>query len=101
MMLFMAMSIWAKDIKTVVLTTNPQMHCEACEKKIKGNLRFEKGVKKIVTSVPDQTITITFDADKTSVENIIKAFEKIDYNARQLKPGEKVDKVEGEECGNM
>ena len=35
----------AKDIKTVVVTTQPQMHCSGCENKIKGNLRFEKGVK--------------------------------------------------------
>ena len=43
--LFIALAIasvcFAKDIKTVVLTTNPQMHCENCEKKIKDNIRFE------------------------------------------------------------
>ena len=31
----------AKTIKTVDLTTTPQMHCQNCENKIKGNLRFE------------------------------------------------------------
>ena len=35
---------FAKDIKTVVLTTNPEMHCTGCEKKIKDNIRFEKGI---------------------------------------------------------
>lgn len=100
-MLLMTMSIWAKDIKTVVLTTNPQMHCESCEKKIKSNIRFEKGVKKIETSVPDQTVTITYDADKTTVERIIKGFEKIGYDARQLKEGEKVQTDHTQECGNM
>ena len=78
----------AKDIKTVVLTTVPQMHCENCEKRIKENIRFEKGVKKIVTDVEHQTVTITYDADKTTVENIIKGFEKIKYNAREVKEGE-------------
>ena len=57
----------AKDIKTVVLTTVPQMHCENCEKRIKENIRFEKGIKKIVTDVEHQTVTITYDADKTTV----------------------------------
>lgn len=80
----------AKDIKTVVVTTNPQMHCENCEKKIKKNLRFERGIKDIVTSVPDQTVTIKYDADKTSVAKLIKAFEKFGYTARELKEGEKV-----------
>ena len=43
--MLLSMSLSAKDIKTVVVTTQPQMHCENCEKKIKGNLRFEKGIK--------------------------------------------------------
>ena len=90
----------AKDIKTVVLTTDPQMHCEGCEKRIKENIRFEKGIKKIVTDVEHQTVTITYDADKTTVENIIKGFEKINYNARELKDDEKVNPAEKEECPN-
>ena len=56
----------AKDIKTVVLTTVPQMHCENCEKRIKENIRFEKGVKKIVTDVEHQTVTITYEASRKS-----------------------------------
>ena len=91
----------AKDIKTVVLTTDPQMHCESCEKRIKENIRFEKGVKKIVTDVEHQTVTITYDADKTTVENIIKGFEKIKYQAREVKDGEQVVTDEEEECPNM
>ena len=42
--LLMALSVNAKDIKTLVVTTNPQMHCENCENKIKDNIRFEKGI---------------------------------------------------------
>ena len=86
----------AKDIKTVVLTTVPQMHCENCEKRIKENIRFEKGVKKIVTDVEHQTVTI-----KTTVENIIKGFEKIKYTAREVKEGEQIVTDEEEECPNM
>jgi copper chaperone CopZ len=88
----------AKDIKTVVLTTDPQMHCEGCEKRIKENIRFEKGIKKIVTDVEHQTVTITYDADKTTVENIIKGFEKINYNARELKDSDQVNPDEKEKC---
>lgn len=80
-MLTFAISMLAKDIKTVVFTTNPQMHCENCENKIKGNLRFEKGIKEITTSVPDQKVTIKYDADKTTPDNIIKGFAKIGYTA--------------------
>ncbi len=80
-MLTFAIGMFAKDIKTVVFTTNPQMHCENCENKIKGNLRFEKGIKEITTSVPDQKVTIKYDADKTTPDNIVKGFAKIGYTA--------------------
>lgn len=79
--LLAVMTVGAKDIKTLVVTTQPQMHCEGCEQKIKGSLRFEKGVKMIETSVERQTVTITYDADKTTAEKLIKAFQKIDYTA--------------------
>ena len=75
----------AKDIKTVVLTTNPQMHCANCEKKIKDNIRFVKGIKSIKTSLQDKTVTIEYDADKTTVEGIIKGFKKIKYEAKEVK----------------
>lgn len=79
----------AKDIKTVVVTTDPQMHCASCENKIKGNLRFEKGVKTIDCNIPDQRVTITYDADKTNAESIIKSFEKFGYKAKQVENEEK------------
>ena len=75
----------AKDIKTVVFTTNPEMHCEGCENKIKGNLRFEKGVKNITTDLKAKVVTIEYDADKTNVQNLIKGFKKIKYEAKEVK----------------
>lgn len=88
----------AKDIQTLVLTTTPQMHCAGCETKIKDRLRFEKGVKSIETSIENQTVTIKFDADKTSSEILVKSLEKIGYSARELQEGEAVEKREGETC---
>ena len=80
-----ASACFAKDIKTVVLTTNPQMHCISCEKKIKENIRFEKGVKSIKTDLDTKTVTIEYDADKTTIADIIKGFEKIKYEAKEVK----------------
>ena len=71
----------AKDIKTVVLNTAPEMHCSSCENKIKSNLKFEKGIKDIQTDLTSKTVTIQYDADKTNVENIIAGFKKINYVA--------------------
>lgn len=79
----------AKDIKTVVLNTTPQMHCANCENKIKSNIRFEKGIKEIETNLTDKTVTIKYDADKTTVEKIIAGFAKINYVASVARNGEK------------
>ena len=84
-MLLIAVVGMAKDIKTVVVTTVPQMHCASCENKIKGNLRFEKGVKQIECDIPKQLVTITYDAEKTKPETIIKSFEKFGYKATEVK----------------
>lgn len=84
----------AKDIKTVVVTTLPQMHCENCEKKIKGNLRFEKGVKEIDTNIDAQRVTVTYDAEKTNAETIIKSFEKFGYKASEVKAKTTTEKKE-------
>ena len=92
-MMFTAACSMAKDIKTAVFTTSPQMHCESCENKIKGNLRFEKGVKGIDCNIPDQRVTITYDADKNKPENLIKAFEKFGYKATQVKKDEKKEEI--------
>ena len=62
---------FAKDIKIVVLNTDPQMHCANCESKIKNNIRFEKGIKEIETNLADKTVTIKYDADKTTVRKIL------------------------------
>lgn len=82
-------SVSAEDIKTVVATTEPQMHCENCEKKIKGNLRFEKGVKKIKTDIKEQRVTITYDADKTTSADLIESFSKFGYQASEVKDEKK------------
>ena len=84
-MMLTAMVTMAKDIKTAVFTTSPEMHCENCEKRIKGNLRFEKGIKSIVTNLKTKTVTIQYDAEKTNVQNIVKGFKKIKYEAKEVK----------------
>ena len=83
--LALATASYAKDIKTVVLTTAPEMHCENCEKKIKNYIRFEKGVKSIKTNLDDKTVTIEYDADKTTVSAIIEGFKRINYKAKEVK----------------
>ena len=93
--MLLAVGAQAKVVKTLVVTTQPQMHCDGCETKIKGNLRFEKGVKSIETNVEAQRVTITYDADKTKPETIINAFGKFGYKATEVKE-EKSGEVKNE-----
>lgn len=73
------------QVDTLRITTNPEMHCSGCEEKIKSNIRFVKGVKKIITSVPEQEVTIIFKKDKATFEDFRKAFEKIGYEIERKK----------------
>ena len=72
----------AKDLRVLVMTPTPKMHCENCENKIKKNLRFEKGVVKIETSVPEQTVAVTYDASKTDVKKLQAAMKQIGYDTK-------------------
>lgn len=74
----------AKDLKTLRLTTVPQMSCSNCENKIKKTIRFEKGIHQISTDLKQQVIMVIYDADKTDENKIIKAFDKIKYKAIKL-----------------
>lgn len=79
--MLMSIATFAKDIKTVVLTTDPIMHCANCENKVKENLKFVAGIKEIVPSAETQSITVTYDADKTSVEKMQASLKKAGYTA--------------------
>jgi copper chaperone CopZ len=98
MVLLMTATIMtAKDIRTVVLTTNPQMHCKNCENRVVKTFKDVKGVKSVETSVADQTITISYDAKKVSEEDLIAALDGAGFKARRLAEGEVIQK-EAHEC---
>lgn len=76
-----AFSAFAKDIHTVVLTTEPQMHCHNCENKVTENLRYVKGVKSIKASAAEQTIIVVLDVDKATPDALVKSLAKVGYTA--------------------
>lgn len=65
------------EIKEVIF--NVQLHCENCVKKVQENIAFEKGVKDLKISLEDQTVTIKYDAAKTSEEVLKAAIVKLGY----------------------
>ena len=93
-----ALGISAKDVKTIVFNTQPPMHCENCENRIKESLKFEKGVKDIVTNLDDKTVTVKYDAEKTTPDNIVKALAKANYTATEANVGAACPKAEGACC---
>ena len=66
------------------------LHCEDCCNKILKNIPFDKelknGVKDLVFDMEEQTVTVTYDANKTDVPTIQKAFAKIGKPATTTKP---------------
>ena len=83
-------AVLAKDIRVVVFKVS-QMLCEKCEKKVKDNMRFEKGLKDIATEVKTKLVTITYDAEKTNVKNLQAGFNKFNYEAEFVKETKKDD----------
>ncbi len=74
------------DRQTVVLSCDLQ--CQGCCDKIMKNIAFEKGVKDIICDLKSKTVTVTFDAAKTDLETLLKAFERIKKPATVLDSGE-------------
>lgn len=95
MAVLFAFSVYAKDIQELVVTTTPPMSCQNCENKIKKNLRFENGVKKIETNLKDQRVTVEYDAEKTNPEQIEAAFQKIGYKVEVINEEHCTKHVEG------
>lgn len=77
------MQIFAKDLRKVTFKVI-QMECPNCEKKVKKNISFEKGLKKLDTDLSHRTVTITYDAEKTSVEKLKDGFRKFSYEAKVI-----------------
>lgn len=82
----MALGVWAENLQTIVYKPTPKMTCQNCEKKIKGSLRFVKGTKRIDTSLQEQTITITYDADKAKPADYVKELAKIGRQVEEVQP---------------
>ena len=70
--------------KTETVTFKTSIHCKNCIKKVNDNISFEKGVKKIETSLDDKLVTITYDAAKTDETTLARAIEKLGYSAVRI-----------------
>ena len=62
------------------------MTCESCKKKIERDIAFEKGVKDITVDLSKKTVTIKYKAEKNSDDKLLKAVEKLGFEAKIVKP---------------
>lgn len=61
--------------ETVIFTVH--IHCDGCVAKIEKNIAFEKGVRDLVIDKETQTVKVVYNPEKTDVETLKQAFEKI------------------------
>ena len=63
----------------VVIQTNGT--CQSCKDKIESNIAYEKGVKDVSYDLPTAKVKITYNAEKTSPENLRAAINKLGFTA--------------------
>lgn len=78
--------LYAAKANKQVVVLSCDLHCQGCCDKIMKNIAFEKGVKDLVCDLKTKTVTVTFDAAKTDVPTLLKAFEKIGKPATVKEP---------------
>jgi len=95
---FTVLNVNADDKKNISeVTYKVEMDCQSCVNKVTKNIPFEKGVKDLNVDFEAQTVTIKYRDDKTNKENLVKAFEKLDFKAVELKEGD-CNKTKAKKC---
>ena len=71
---------FAKTDKQTV-TFYVDLHCQGCIDKIYKNIAYEKGVKDLKCDMETKTVIVTYDASKTDIPTLQKAFAAINKPA--------------------
>lgn len=79
LMCMFAVTTFAKGEKETV-TFHVPIECQNCVNKVESNIAYEKGVKALECNIEAETVTVTYLAEKTNVENLKKGFAKIGYD---------------------
>lgn len=94
-----------KEAKTEKVTYHiPNMHGDHCKQIIEKKIPFEKGVKDLVFDLKEQILTIVYQPQRTTPENLKSALEKMGYEVKsvgatsQLAQKKECSKSEKKEC---
>lgn len=90
MALFLTISLAASargKVVTITVAVAPQMHCESCEAKIRKAISFERGMRDLEFDIEHNTIKLTFDLDRITLEQIADKLAKAGYEIRIVPEG--------------
>ena len=76
-----------KGIQTVTIKT-PTVQCESCKKRIENYMSREDGVTKVVVDYKRKTTKVTFNSERTNIENIKTAIANVGYDADDVTANE-------------
>ncbi|MDR0710774.1 MAG: cation transporter [Prevotellaceae bacterium] len=66
------------------VTFKTTIHCNHCKAKLEKSIPYEKGVVDMEVKLSDKTVRIKYKVDKTNVDNLKKAIEKLGYEAEVI-----------------
>lgn len=92
-MLLLAVAVQAdaagkKQKKTAEVTFVTDIDCKNCVKKVEANLPYEKGILDMKVNLDKQTVWIKYNTEKTTIEKLIAAINKLGYDAKVAEPAE-------------
>ena len=76
-----------KGIQTVTIKT-PTVQCESCKKRIEDYMSREDGVTKVVVDYKRKVTKVTYNTERTNVENIKTAIANVGYDADDVTANE-------------
>lgn len=79
-----------KNVQTTKFSTS--IDCSSCVNKIMTNLPQEKGIKDVNCDLKTKEVSVSYQKDKNSAEEIQKSLEKLGFTAKQVKEGEVIPK---------
>lgn len=74
------------------------MHGDHCKQIIEKKLPFERGVKDLVFDLEGQNLTIVYQSQRTTPENLQKALEKMGYEVKAINEKSTTAKGDKKEC---
>ena len=80
----------SKNVQTIKFSTS--IDCATCVNKIMTNLPHEKGIKDVKCDLKTKEVSVAYQKDKNSAEEIRKSLEKLGFTAKQVNESEAIPK---------